>query len=1026
MFIMAAARVVAWRRVAAGGRGHWSRASSSSGRGWLVSASVAFVVSFASCAVAENVTETTTSVPEISSSVPETSSSVPGTTSSVPETTSSVPETSSSVLGKNSSVLVGEGHVTQSSSLASVTTTASAPSTSSTSTTDATAQNSVIVSDNSQDVVIIAISASVGGVILLVIICSTVYSLVVFRQKNVAKQLMEIRALETREADVEIVRRKLVNRVDLYVENVSHLASQGKPLTGDVNERHDAFMARWQKFCSDHTQFCEFAFAPELNRRRAADAAAADAASKKLTLRATRNKKSPSSSTAQPPVQVVGSSADQQTGTTLATDGSNRVCDSSGVTPLRARGGHRAIGEIWPRAPVTPAKEVQRQFKQLEQLNVRLGELCTDFSKVWDAVVPSDVGSSPVSLALQAESSVADFGAVSYPPSRLDDHAKLLVPITHPLLNRVKVQSFGVLGASEGELGPSVGSKIDAVIVDPAGWHHIGPANSPKGAAGAAGAIYQWLGLKKTGAEFPPEVRSRFNTPLEMDAETLAKYHAYGEGQHVIHVVGPKITDFLDGFRDLSVTYCEVLTEFCEAIRSSTSTTNPTNEKASVGDNFGNHRNTGPASVSLVPKVLRLLPVSSGIFLHNRKLEKHMAEITWGALAVSFMMLPPALQDVLKDVSIEVCLFKKHEFVDYHQSLKKKQELVGTGDSLRVGDDQGRVNQKRGAYDWVRNANGPDDRLKRVCAALQTAHAIHCGGYTLGAKVVKLAPLKEMIDGTQKKFAYPLVKRIGNSGRLTKISRDEHGGTVMDVAIKFQGEGKRTVAVNAASAFSLGGGVLYGGRHALEESWCTMSTLLPSLQSINSQHDAGMHIPVDGCIFSPGVEIFRETSVFGYGFQASTTKLQGVCSVAMFNMNPRVSDSPLDAPRDFVEYCTQVKNKFRAILNCAAEVGAEVLVCPDVGCGVFGNDPKIVGSLMGEAVLEQNGVIEMVVLTGKPNFGQAAMQAFSGAQVACHPPAYFVTKDKEPIARPAPSASPGQPKLPVPNASAMSVRRESE
>ena len=29
--------------------------------------------------------------------------------------------------------------------------------------------------------------------------------------------------------------------------------------------------------------------------------------------------------------------------------------------------------------------------------------------------------------------------------------------------------------------------------------------------------------------------------------------------------------------------------------------------------------------------------------------------------------------------------------------------------------------------------------------------------------------------------------------------------------------------------------------------------------------------------------------------------------VAMFNMNPRVTDSPLDAPRDFKEYCRQAQ-----------------------------------------------------------------------------------------------------------------------
>lgn len=59
----------------------------------------------------------------------------------------------------------------------------------------------------------------------------------------------------------------------------------------------------------------------------------------------------------------------------------------------------------------------------------------------------------------------------------------------------------------------------------------------------------------------------------------------------------------------------------------------------------------------------------------------------------------------------------------------------------------------------------------------------------------------------------------------------------------------------------------------------------------------------------------------------------------MFNMNPRVSDSPLDAPRDFKEYCRQaqvllritlklweVKLKFRSVACAAVEMGAEAAV----------------------------------------------------------------------------------------------------
>mmetsp|Transcript_18357 Transcript_18357/g.32090 ORF Transcript_18357/g.32090 Transcript_18357/m.32090 type:complete len:197 (+) Transcript_18357:1-591(+) len=90
----------------------------------------------------------------------------------------------------------------------------------------------------------------------------------------------------------------------------------------------------------------------------------------------------------------------------------------------------------------------------------------------------------------------------------------------------------------------------------------------------------------------------------------------------------------------------------------------------------------------------------------------------------------------------------------------------------------------------------------------------------------------------------------------------------------------------------------------------------------------------------------------------------------MFNMNSRVSDSPLDAPRDFAEYCRQVKAKFRATLACVQKLKASVLVCPDVGCGVFENDPDVVGCLLGEAILEYPGDLE-VITTGKPAFFHA-------------------------------------------------------
>lgn len=77
--------------------------------------------------------------------------------------------------------------------------------------------------------------------------------------------------------------------------------------------------------------------------------------------------------------------------------------------------------------------------------------------------------------------------------------------------------------------------------------------------------------------------------------ETRAKYFAYNKGMYVIHVVGPKIRTVQNALHDLSRTYVNVLDEFCKVFEGPVTTTRPASQ------------------------VLRLLPVSSGIFLQNKK-----------------------------------------------------------------------------------------------------------------------------------------------------------------------------------------------------------------------------------------------------------------------------------------------------------------------------------------------------------------------------------------------------------------------
>merc|ERR1719223_945344 len=92
---------------------------------------------------------------------------------------------------------------------------------------------------------------------------------------------------------------------------------------------------------------------------------------------------------------------------------------------------------------------------------------------------------------------------------------------------------------------------------------------------------------------------------------------------------------------------------------------------------------------------------------------------------------------------------------------------------------------------------------------------------------------------------------------------------VLDVAAQRGRQGFRVAAVNAASAYSVGGGFLSGGRHALEEAMCMQSTLYFSLQRaahlarecrIRDGQEQFLHFPEDGAILSPGVEIFRNST----------------------------------------------------------------------------------------------------------------------------------------------------------------------
>jgi len=427
-------------------------------------------------------------------------------------------------------------------------------------------------------------------------------------------------------------------------------------------------------------------------------------------------------------------------------------------------------------------------------------------------------------------------------------------------------------------------------------------------------------------------------------------------------------------------------------------------------------------------QVLRLPALDSVCPQVSKSLSPHTGDLLLASLSVAFATLPPSLRARLaSSATIEVCARTRRERGSVGSALRRCKSAVGDG-KLRLGAGLGRVAEKAGSFDWVRQKNGPQDRLDRLAALVATVQATNGGGYVLpgGAEVqlsvedtlsrtrVVRAPVPGSSEGNG------ATAPLKNGACATQFVWAGDGVTVMEAAIKSQRSGRRTAAVNAASAYHVGGGALTGGRHALEETWCVTSTLLGSLQQVqwdeelkrrggaddprtaegsltSRRQDEPHHLqylPTDGCVVSPSVTLFRGTSADGYVFSQDPTELLAVCSIAMFNTNTRVRDSPVDAPTQFEEYGEQVRQKFRALLAAAAQLGAEAVVCPDVGCGVFGNDPAIVGGLLGQVAREYPDTIREIVVTGNEAFFDAARRAASGQPVPVTVPAYFQSRKR--------------------------------
>eukprot|EP00397_Hematodinium_sp_SG-2012_P003721 GEMP01003729.1.p1 GENE.GEMP01003729.1~~GEMP01003729.1.p1 ORF type:complete len:1026 (+),score=158.52 GEMP01003729.1:71-3148(+) len=680
-----------------------------------------------------------------------------------------------------------------------------------------------------------------------------------------------------------------------------------------------------------------------------------------------------------------------------------------------------------------------------------IGKLATERNKLFREVAPEDVPPIPEL------------------PFKLDDldvdihFVRQLESMTHPKLTAIKIMAHGVFGELPRDTDKIKNPK--AIVVNPLEYEYLVNtkllSNLPDSQTSAK-SISRWLEEKT----LPDEVSNYFKGfDSKKYVETTAMFFSHTEDRWVIHCKAPKVDSISKTLDDIAALYKAIIELYLYALK--------------IGEVPHNTK-------------LHISPFSTENFIVNKALLPHMPLLTRAAWALAMARMPIEELKPLTPECIAVCVLNPRELELYRRAFKKGLDLQAP---FGVNLEMNEVIRKHATHHWVRTDNKGNDRLERLMACFQTQCAAWNKGYLLPDRThVPLTGVQEMIEGTEffliddavnymnELQSYPSYTTAYTvSGMVEGVQE-----TAMEVAYRRAQQGYRVGAINAASAYHCGGGVLTGGRHALEESWCVCSTLLTSLMKMvylahkesereranyqlfipgldarhtetlsadrrrksmglaprpevahgfarasgtgsedvrrrtSSVHPAislsgestaprGRHsvaanvmrkakkaflqpqkrhheayLPVQGVVLSPDVELFRKTSTSGYAFMFERQKLAGIISMAAFNRNSRIADSPVDAPKDKEVYESQLTDKWRSALVGAIKLGCEVLIVPDVGCGVFKNDPALTGNCLNVVLRELHGHFREIILLGKDQFTVHARRSFATKRLTYH------------------------------------------
>jgi len=360
---------------------------------------------------------------------------------------------------------------------------------------------------------------------------------------------------------------------------------------------------------------------------------------------------------------------------------------------------------------------------------------------------------------------------------------------------------------------------------------------------------------------------------------------------------------------------------------------------------------------------------------------------------VNFMCLMMAINRIPRPpFPFKIVLFvpPNRNVADFEKVLQEKCKL--TKNALPVTSHREMVSAKFSTFNWMKSSVAPFDRVQRMQVSVDTLNAAYYGGYILkdqGFKGIDFMPhairytfvqrarqYEKYLQGVKDSFKTNIIVLPGAIGP---------GRNALDVAIYFTRRGKRAVVMNAASGYNTGGGFVHGGRHAMEEGMCTQTTLYPTLsaavehgvepekakeifQMMMVERRTHLHIPEDGAVVSPSVEIFRHSIFRGYEFMERPVAIAGVVSVAAYNANSAMKDAPMDIPRGFGNQVFGMKKKFQAALIGAMRLKAEALIIPDIGTGVYKCDPNMIARALADVLMDFKGCFKYIALLGTDQF----------------------------------------------------------